>query len=476
MAYIKIKTEKGYAYFQETPGGLTTVNDPVVLKGLQNGTIKAGEQGAVAGDANRFVTPSPGAVKATVPGVASPTPTPAAPTLAASTSTAAAAIAASAGKTTYVPPEPPKQPEFLPPAASLTNLRIALRSAAEEAGKTRMANALGQFGAAGLGKTPGTLGSIADIVRGSAAPSVRGIFSDVMTGVREFQQAKQKEIDRINEMRQNDYNRANDRYYAALIRETENMYDNKQREMDRINELRAEFGSAIPANVTDLATALSLIQPLIDAERDLDKKIKLADLAKKLKSDQAEDSDIESWAEYIAGGGAVGNVPSSIRTAARVRADQLTDKRELEAKQEYKDKIAFRLERKTTDFETERNLVIQDNNLTTEEQREILDYIDSLEQQQKNAKGQGGLFSFLNPSASAAPPPPVPEYGQGNFKNIHIDDRIAQLKKAVGPQLATNKYLEDQLLKDGYNPEAIKRRTRTGILDQAGAALKGIFK
>lgn len=68
----------------------------------------------------------------------------------------------------------------LPPSGPLGNLRQALRFAAEEAGKERVAGRLEQFGEAGLGRTPGTLGSIADIVRGSVQPRVEQTFSDRM--------------------------------------------------------------------------------------------------------------------------------------------------------------------------------------------------------------------------------------------------------------------------------------------------------
>lgn len=90
---------------------------------------------------------------------------------------------------TYEPYNPPAPSSFkeetpagtlTPPTSSLGNLRIALRAAAEEAGKEREASRLEQFQGAGLGRTPGTLGSIADIVRGSVKPGVEQTFSDRM--------------------------------------------------------------------------------------------------------------------------------------------------------------------------------------------------------------------------------------------------------------------------------------------------------
>lgn len=274
------------------------------------------------------------------------------------------------GPTTETPAE-----SLTPKTSSLGNLRIALRAAAEEAGKQRIANRLEQFQGAGLGRTPGTLGSIADIVRGSVKPGVEQTFSDTLAAFKEANEAKQKEL-------------------------------------DRINELRLEFGSAVPSSVTDLKTALDLVAPLVDKER----KLKL----EKMADEQAEDNDIESWAESFAKGEvAIGNVPSKIRTAVKVRADAIRTRLEGEAKQEYKDRIAFRLEKKQSDFETERSLVLQDDNLTVVEQREIIDYIDTLEQQQKAAKKAGGkgFFNFLKtPATPATPTPsPTPQGGGSQF-------------------------------------------------------------
>lgn len=328
--------------------------------------------------------------------------------------------APAAGPTTETPAE-----SLTPKGSSLGNLRIALRAAAEEAGKERVASRLEQFQGAGLGRTPGTLGSIADIVRGSVKPGVEQTFSDTLAAFKEANEAKQKEL-------------------------------------DRINQLRLEFGSAVPSSVTDLKTALDLVAPLVDKER----KLKLD----KMTDEQAEDNDIESWAESFAKGEvAIGNVPSKIRTAVKVRADAIRTRLEGEAKQEYKDRVAFRLEKKQSDFETERSLVLQDDNLTVVEQREIIDYIDTLEQSQKAAKASGGkgFFSFLNPAGDTEQPPSSGVFGKGNFSAISIDDRINQLKSILGTGAggANKTYLEQQLIQDGYNPQEIRKRTRTGTFD-----------
>lgn len=251
----------------------------------------------------------------------------------------------------------PPLPGTPAPGGSLGNLRRALRMAAEEAGKERVAGRLEQFQGAGLGKTPGTLGSIADIVRGSVRLDVKSVFGDVIKGIEAENTAKQKEF-------------------------------------DRINELRVEYGSLVPSNITDLETALDLIAPTVDKER----KLRLDKMA----TDQAADNDIESWAESFAKGEvAIGNVPAKIRTQVKVRADVIKAKLETEAKEEYKNRITFRLEKKTSDFETERTLATQDDNLSVAEQREIIDYIDTLEQQQKASKQtKRGAFEFMKESPS----------------------------------------------------------------------------
>jgi len=256
--------------------------------------------------------------------------------------------------------------------SALSNLRLALRMAAEEAGKERVAGRLEQFQGAGLGRTPGTLGSIADIIRASVKPPVESIFGDVMKGITEANEAKRKEL-------------------------------------ERINELRLEYGSAIPSNVTDLQTAIKLVTPLVDQER----KLKLDKLA----TDQQTDDDVETWAEYIADGGAVGNVPAKIRTAARSRADKLLEERESQAQQEYKDRINFKIERKVSDFDAERESVLLDDDLTVLEQREMLDYIDQIEESAKLQKQQQKKIRTPIPSTgtSAQPRNYISDYSQGGL-------------------------------------------------------------
>lgn len=249
------------------------------------------------------------------------------------------------------------------PASSLTpklgemaNLRLALRSALSEAASTRMQAQYQAIAPTAEGLPPGSLAGVVSMIRSGAKAPAESMFSDIISGYKEASDARQKE-------------------------------------MDRISELRATYGSLVPSNITDLKTALDLIAPTVDKER----KLKLEKMAK----DQAADNDVESWAQFIADGGKIGNVPQAIRTKAKVRSDAIIKTNEEKAKEEYKSRIAFRLERKTSNFEVERSLAAQDDNLTTVEMREILDYIDTLEQQQKASGGKG--FGFLSP-ARVLPP------------------------------------------------------------------------
>ena len=240
-------------------------------------------------------------------------------------------------------------------AGDLGNLRIALREALNEAAKSRVEKNF-NIAAPLSGGVPGTLGSIVDMIRGGIKAPVETTFSDIISGYKDATDAKKKEI-------------------------------------DRINELRAEYGSVVPSSVQDLSTALDLIAPTVDKERRL--------ALEKMAKDQAADNDIESWADSFARGEvSIGNVPAAIRTAVKVRADKIKATLETEAKSEYKSRIAFRLEKKQSDFDQERGLTMQDDNLTVVEQREVIDYIDSLEAAQKAAKKTSGkgFFNFLSPS------------------------------------------------------------------------------
>ncbi len=244
----------------------------------------------------------------------------------------------------------------------LGNLRNALRSALSEAAQKTSTDRMTQLsGLVGGGASPSVINAAIGLAQKGLKTSQETVFGDVMAAYKDASEAKQKE-------------------------------------MDRINELRVQFGSAVPSSVTDLTTALDLVAPLVDKEN----RLKL----QKMATDQAEDNDIESWAESFAKGEiTIGNVPAKIRTAVKVRADAIKTKLEGEAKEEYKSRIAFRLEKKTSDFNTERTLTMQDDNLTVQEQRDVIDYIDGLEASQKasKAKGNKGFFSFLNPPAPPAP-------------------------------------------------------------------------
>lgn len=257
-------------------------------------------------------------------------------------------------------------------AGDLGNLRIALREALNEAARKRVENNFKLLAPLGSGAAPGTIGSVVDLIRGGIKPAVETTFSDIMAGYKDATEAKQKEI-------------------------------------DRINQLRLEYGSAIPSNITDLQAAIDLVTPLVDADRKR--------AIDKMAKDQAEDNDIQSWAEsYAKGEVSIGNVPAAIRTQVKVAADKIRLQLESDAKSEYKERIAFRLEKKTSDFEQERTLVLQDDNLNVAEQREVLDYIDGLESAQKASKAKGGkgFFSFLNPANAPAPAPAPANFTPAN--------------------------------------------------------------
>ena len=255
-------------------------------------------------------------------------------------------------------------------AGDLGNLRIALREALNEAGRKRVENNFKALGGLASGAAPGSIGSIVDLVRGGIKAPVETTFSDIIAGYRDATEAKQKEI-------------------------------------DRINELRAEYGSLVPSNVEDLATALDLIAPSVDAER----RAKLAKVA----SDQAEDNDIESWAESFAKGEiSIGNVPAKIRTAVKVAADKVKLRLASELDTELKSQIQLRVEKKLMDYEAVRSAIIGGgqigsivlSGLTAKEQRDYIDYVDGLEAQDKEIKKKGGkgLFNFFGANAPAPAP------------------------------------------------------------------------
>ena len=246
----------------------------------------------------------------------------------------------------------------------MSNLSKALKAALTEAGQTVAKQRMtAMSGLVEGGAAPSVINAAIGLAQSGLRQTREDVFGDVMATYKEQTQARQKEI-------------------------------------DRINDLRAEYGTLVPSNVTDLDTALNLIAPLVDKER----KLKLEKTAK----DQQDDEDVESAAEFVAKGGSLAQVggSSDYKAKVRIRAEAIKSRLETEAKQEYKDRIAFRLEKKQSDFETERTLAIQDDNLTVVEQREIIDYIDTLEQSVKAAKKSGGkgFFNFL----SSAPEETLP--------------------------------------------------------------------
>lgn len=261
--------------------------------------------------------------------------------------------------------------------SDLGNFRAALRYAAEEGGKTRMgtlSNALGPLGIT----VPGTIGAISDLLRSSVKPSVEAIFSD---------------------------------YYEAY--KTADEY--KRKELDRILDLRLQFGTAIPDNVTSLADAVRYVTPLIDAERKqlaemdaLDKKAKEADIRatetkiQEMLKQSTTDTDIEGYAQCLLSGSSSAEcgIPNGLRSSAQRRADELANDELSQAFNDEKAKIKNRVERKVSTYANEREQIYNNSDLTFAQQRDLIDYIDSIEYVQKNSKN--GVVTGPSSQASAA--------------------------------------------------------------------------
>jgi hypothetical protein len=255
---------------------------------------------------------------------------------------------------------------------SLANLRLALREALNEAGKNRMANSYSQI-APLAGGVPGTLGSVVNMIRSSAAAPVESVFNDVVTAWKEDAAAAEKE-------------------------------------KARIQELRIEFGSAIPAGVTTLDEAIGYVTPLVDKENNL----RLA----KLQQDQQTDNDVETWAQFLAEGGSMSSVPTKIRTQAQNRATAIMTEKEEKYKTEFKDTLKLFASKKYNTYEELREIVKKGGSLANfdlstlngREMDEYIGYIDELELAEKQAKTTGqritedrNINRLLNPSLMVNP-------------------------------------------------------------------------
>ena len=260
------------------------------------------------------------------------------------------------------------------PAGDLGNLRIALRSALNEAARKRVESNFKQVAPLSTG-VPGTIGAVVDMIRAGVKSPVETTFSDIMTGYENATEAKQKEI-------------------------------------DRINELRAEFGSAVPSSITDLKTALDLVAPLVDKER----RLKL----EKMAQDQTADNDVESAAEFVAQGGLLSQIggSSDYKAKVRIRAEQIKKDNQIKDDQELRATIISRIERKALDFDTAREVLSSGgqignfdlSGLSEKEIRDYIDFVDNLEQQQKAIKKAGGkgLFSLFSPATATPEATPAP--------------------------------------------------------------------
>jgi len=66
-----------------------------------------------------------------------------------------------------------------------------------------------------------------------------------------------------------------------------------------------------------------------------------------------------------------------------------------------------------------------------------------------------------------------PVFGTGNFKNVSINDRISQIKNILGT-LATESYIQEDLIKSGYPQKAVYDNTAsvgTKLLDSVSSFL-----
>src|SRR3990167_11171805 len=72
MAYIKINTSAGPAFFEQTSGGLAAVSNPQVLQGLKSGAIPSTVQTAEQQIGAKAYSPTPLPVTQTTPTQQSP--------------------------------------------------------------------------------------------------------------------------------------------------------------------------------------------------------------------------------------------------------------------------------------------------------------------------------------------------------------------------------------------------------------------
>jgi len=243
--------------------------------------------------------------------------------------------------------------------SELGNLRVALRSALNEAGASRMASQYSQI-APLAGGVPGTLGSVVNMIRSNVQAPVESVFGDITTAWREDMAAQDKE-------------------------------------KARIQELRIEFGSAIPSTVTSLDEAIGYVTPLVDKENNL----RLA----KLQEEQAVDNDVDTWARYIVDGGSPTAIKDeNLRTKALARSQVIINERETKAKQEYIDGLKFDKERGKKTYEDLRQKVINQEGFTYENRNEMINYIDKMEadekagiETQKTQASNESIYKATNP-------------------------------------------------------------------------------
>lgn len=269
----------------------------------------------------------------------------------------------------------------------LGSLRIALRAALNEAGQRRTAGNFSALGDLTEGLPPGSMRSVVDLIRGSTAPAIETVFSDIVSG-----------------------------FEAEL--------ESKRKEKEKIQELRLEYGSAIPAGVTSFDEAIKYAEPLIDEERRLALEDDRAELA--------EEGDIDGYAICLAQGGTASScgIPNKYRADAQIRAEEYILKEKEAAFTDEKKKISDRISRKASTYAQEREQIWANANLSFDEQRDLIDYIDTLETIAKTGKGPMSVYNPPAPNITAAP-------SSGNRPKVNPFDLTGSGQQSGGADVGT---------------------------------------
>jgi len=97
------------------------------------------------------------------------------------------------------------------------------------------------------------------------------------------------------------------------------------------------------------------------------------------------------------------------------------------------------------------------------EREELIDQLLPLYPEFSTAEVTSAVdFMIQFPQDEVTPEGKEPIFGKGNFENVDIDTRIAQLIETLGkgPAGVNDTFLREQLIKDGYPSEAVAERTK----------------